>query len=134
MQCRRPQVRLIRGPRHAGGPRQNFRFDRMTDDFAFGQVSIRSCPSAIGPVPLAWAFATTWLRHRLGQRDPTSSPISHIRRRTTMKRLLTLAVTTMAGTLAITGAVRAADADDILATGGIYGGPSHAAAGCFVYN
>jgi len=51
-----------------------------------------------------------------------------------MKRLLTLALTTMAGTLAITGAVRAADADDILATGGIYGGPSQAAAVCYVYN
>jgi hypothetical protein len=51
-----------------------------------------------------------------------------------MKRLLTLALTTMAGTLALIGAVHAADADDILATGGIYGGPSQAAAVCYVYN
>ena len=51
-----------------------------------------------------------------------------------MKRLLALTLTTMAGTLALTGAVRAADADDILATGGIYGGPSQAAAVCYVYN
>ena len=51
-----------------------------------------------------------------------------------MKRLLMLALTTMAGILALTGATPAADADDILATGGIYGGPSQAAAVCYVYN